>query len=136
MSRIFVDTSFVVALINQRDRYHELAGRIADANAGRQLLTTDAILLELGNALARGFKRQATEVIEHFLTSPDVEVIRLTPEGFERAFELYRSRIDKSWGLVDCLSFVVMRNAGVEEALAFDDHFAQAGFRSVFTIRG
>ena len=46
-------------------------------------------MLEIGNALARGFKREAVEVIEDFLTSEDVEVVRLTPALFARAFDLY-----------------------------------------------
>jgi len=52
----------------------------------------------------------------------------LTPELFESAFELYRRHTDKQWGLVDCVSFVVMRNQGLTTALAFDQHFVQAGF--------
>ncbi len=128
-TRLFVDTSFVIALINKRDRNHEHATRLAAEYASRRLLTTDAVLLEIGNTLARGFKPQAVAVIEHFLTSADVEVVRLGAEGFESAFDLYRSRSDKNWGLVDCHSFIVMRQARVEDALAFDDHFGQAGFR-------
>ncbi|HEV7669508.1 MAG TPA: PIN domain-containing protein [Thermoanaerobaculia bacterium] len=130
-TRLFVDTSFVIALINKRDRNHEQATRLAAEYGSRRLLTTDAILLEIGNALARSFKPQAVEVIEHFLTSADVEVVRLDAETFESAFDLYRSHRDKSWGLIDCHSFVVMRQAKVENALDFDVHFGQAGFRSV-----
>jgi len=60
-----------------------------------------------------------------------VEVVRLTPALFEEAFALYKTYRDKEWGLVDCISFVVMRQAGVEEALTFDQHFVQAGFRAL-----
>ncbi len=125
---MFIDTLFVVALLNQRDQYHrraeELAGRYEDG----RFLMTDAVLLEIGNALARNYKDQAVEVIEHFLSSEDVEVVRLTPALFEAAFALYKTHLDKEWGLVDCLSFIVMRRAGVAEALTFDHHFVQAGF--------
>jgi len=127
-SRIFVDTVFVIALINQRDQYHQQASELADRFGGYPLLTTDAVLLEIGNALARGYKQEAIEVIEQFLASDEVEIKRLTPYLFEQAFELYKQYRDKDWSLVDCISFVAMREAGISQALTFDRHFVQAGF--------
>jgi hypothetical protein len=55
-------------------------------------------------------------------------VIPLTKEGYDRAFRLFRDRPDKEWSLVDCLSFVVMTERGITEALTTDHHFRQAGF--------
>ncbi|HKI31736.1 MAG TPA: PIN domain-containing protein [Gemmataceae bacterium] len=127
----FIDMVFVVALLNQRDQYHQRAEELAGQYEGRRFLITDGVLLEIGNALARNYKEQAVEVIEHFFSSEDVEVVRLTPALFEEAFALYKTYRDKEWGLVDCISFVVMRQAGVEEALTFDQHFVQAGFRAL-----
>jgi len=127
-NRIFVDTAFVIALINQRDQYHQQASELADRFGGYSLLTTDAVLLEIGNALARGYKQEAIEVIEQFLASDEVEIKRLTPYLFEQAFELYKQYRDKDWSLVDCISFVAMREAGISQALTFDRHFVQAGF--------
>ncbi len=132
----FIDTLFVVALINQRDRYHEQATEMADLYEGQPLLTTEGVLLEIGNALARGYKAEAVEVIQGFLSSPDVQVVRLTPELFDRAFALYQSHQDKEWGLIDCISFIVMGNAGVSDALTFDRHFVQAGFRALLREQG
>lgn len=40
-----------------------------------------------------------------------------------RAVELYRERDDKEWGLVDCVSFIVMRDREICDALTTDDHF-------------
>jgi predicted nucleic acid-binding protein len=51
-----------------------------------------------------------------------------------RAFELYRNRLDKEWGLIDCISFIVMEERGITDALTADDHFRQAGFRA--SLRG
>lgn len=126
-----LDTLFVIALINRRDQYYEQADELASLYDGQPLITTDAILLEIGNAMARAFKPEAAQVIESLLTSEDVQVVRLTPELFERAFALYKSRPDKEWGLVDCISFVVMQDAGATDALTFDRHFEQAGFRAL-----
>jgi predicted nucleic acid-binding protein len=47
----------------------------------------------------------------------------------ERALQLYAERADKTWGLVDCASFVVMTEQGMTEAFTTDRHFEQAGFR-------
>jgi len=127
-SRIFVDTLFVIALINQRDQYHQQASELADQLEGQPLLVTDAVLLEIGNALARNFRQEAVEVIEGFFASDEMEIVRLDPDLFERAFEMYKKYQDKEWGLIDCVSFVVMEEAGITAALTFDQHFIQAGF--------
>ena len=128
-SRIFVDTLFVVAQINQRDQYHHMASVLADQFEGYPLLVTDAVLLEIGNALARTYKKEAVAVLENFLASEEVKVVRLTPQLFEQGFEEYKKFQDKEWGLIDCVSFVVMRQEGVNQALTFDHHFEQAGFQ-------
>jgi len=128
LAEAFIDTSFVVALINQRDQYHVQAVELASQFDKRSLVTTDAVLLEIGNALARNFKEASIQIIEYFLTSDEVEIIPLNTQLFARAFELYRSHLDKSWGLIDCVSFVVMRDFGLNESLTADKHFEQAGF--------
>jgi uncharacterized protein len=92
---------------------------------------TDAVLLEIGNALARGYKQEAVEIIAQFLAAEEVDVVHLTADLFAQGFALYRSHQDKAWGLVDCISFVVMREAGVNQALSFDQHFVQAGFHAL-----
>lgn len=130
-NRIFVDTLFVVALINQRDQYHQQASKLADRFAEYSLITTEAVLLEIGNALARNFKPEAVAIIEDFLASDEVTIIHLTPQLFEQGFALYQQYQDKAWGLVDCISFVVMREVGVTAALTFDRHFIQAGFQAL-----
>ena len=58
-------------------------------------------------------------------------IVPLTNDLYAQALILYRSRIDKEWGLVDCLSFVVMRERMLTEALTADQHFEQAGFQAL-----
>ena len=131
MADAFVDTSFVVALVNGKDQNHSLALDLAERFAARQLVTTDAILLEIGNALSRNFKRECVQIIEHFLTSDDLKVIHLDPPLFRQAFDLYKSYTDKLWGLIDCVSFVVMKELTIIDALSADKHFEQAGFNAL-----
>jgi predicted nucleic acid-binding protein len=128
LNRVFVDTSFVVALVNEKDQHHARASELADRFDGQPLIITDAVLLEVGNALARNFKEQAAEVIADFLTSDEVEVVNMDADLFRRAFELYQTHKDKAWGLTDCTSFIVMREHGVIDALTYDNDFRQAGF--------
>lgn len=131
MNSVFVDPSFVVALVNEKDQHHDRASELADLFDGYPLVTIDAVLLEVGNALARNFKEQAIEIIEDFLTSEESEVVRLDESLFQRAFELYRTHRDKTWGMIDCVSFVVMRERGIVDALTSDKDFRQAGFNAL-----
>ena len=130
-SRIFIDTLYVAALINQRDQYHQKASALADQFEDYPLLVTDAVLLEIGNALSRYYKKEAVDVIEYFVASAEVKIIHLTPQLFEQAFAEYKKYQDKEWGLIDCVSFIVMRQEGVHQALTFDHHFEQAGFQAL-----
>lgn len=129
--KIFVDTAFVLALVNERDQYHERAQELADLLEGQDLIITDAVLLEIGNAMARSFKSQAIEVITDFIESEDVEVIFYTPQIFNQALVMYKKFTDKEWSLVDCISFVVMKEYNIKQVLTFDAHFQQAGFTAI-----
>ena len=60
------------------------------------------------------------------------EVVGLDPKVQQAGFDLYESRLDKDWSLTDCVSFAVMTQRGLTEALTADHHFEQAGFRAMF----
>jgi hypothetical protein len=130
-TKIFVDTLFIIALINKRDQYHPKALQVAQQYQNYPLITTDAIFLEVGNNLSTNYKNEAVKIIEKFLASDDVEVVRLTPKLFDDALSLYKKHQDKSWCLVDCFSFIVMKQNQVTQALTFDKHFIQAGFQAL-----
>ncbi len=93
-------------------------------------MTTRAVVLEIGNALSKQrFRRGAVELLAAIEGDPKIEIVPLSEELCARAGELYRRHTDKEWGLTDCVSFVVMRDQGISEALSTDHHFEQAGFR-------
>ncbi len=132
--KIFVDTSFIIALVNIRDQYHQQVISIASEYENQFLVITDAVILEVSNALSRRYKLEAIQIIENFFESENVEVVRLTPELFERGFSLYKNRRDQTWGLVDCISFIAMQDRKIDTALTFDRHFTQAGFKTIPNI--
>jgi predicted nucleic acid-binding protein len=134
LADVFVDTSFEVALVNQRDQHHLKALDLSSQFEQRHLLTTDAVPLEIGNALAKNFRAASIQVIEDFLTSSKIQIVHLYPDLFYKGFSCYRSRLDQSWGLIDCVSFIVMREAGIVESLTADKHFEQAGFRALLRM--
>ena len=128
---LFVDTSFIIALINERDQYHLQAETLSHTFEQSHLLTTDAVLLEIGNALAKDYRAEATRIIRILRYSSKAEVRQIDNNLFEKGFAIYERYKDKEWGLVDCISFVVMWEAGVTEVLTFDGDFEQAGFSAL-----
>ena len=64
-------------------------------------------------------------------SDPNVEIVPLTNELYNAVFQLFRSRQDKEWGLVDCISCIVMQNRRITDVLTADEHFNQMGFRAL-----
>ena len=134
MTEVFLDTSYAIALSVLNDEHHEGAIRLAEQleAEGTGLVTTRAIILEIGNALAGlRYRKAAMQLLDALESDPRVEIIPITEEVCARAFELYRNRLDKEWGLIDCISFIVMEERKLTDALTADDHFRQAGFRAL-----
>ena len=67
--RIFVDTSFVLALINERDQFHDQAADLSYRFEQSILVITDAVLLEIGNALAKDFRKEAVMILKALRSS-------------------------------------------------------------------
>jgi len=67
-------------------------------------------------------------IIEKIRSHRNTRVVSFDSKGMEKVLVLYKERPDKAWGLVDCFSFVVMKERRLKVALCFDEHFRQAGF--------
>jgi hypothetical protein len=131
-AEVFLDTAYAIALSSPNDRFHRPAVQLADElkSAGTRLVTTRAILLEIGNALSKQrHRRAAAALLDSLDVDPKVEIIPLSEQLYARALQLYRERPDKEWALTDCVSFIVMEDRGINEALTTDEHFQQAGFQ-------
>jgi uncharacterized protein len=87
-------------------------------------------LLEIGNALSKQrYRLAAVALLESLENDSTVEIVSLSQSIYNSAFCLFRERTDKEWGLVDCISCIVMQEYGIIDALTSDNHFSQMGFR-------
>jgi predicted nucleic acid-binding protein len=136
MNAVFADTSYYVALLSTSDRHHQRADEFARTWRGR-LVLTDYVIIELGNALSSVARRQnLVPLIESLKQNRKVEIIPANEELLERGLELFGHRHDKDWSLTDCISFAVMQDNGLTDALTSDHHFEQAGFRALLRLPG
>lgn len=128
MSAVFADTSFYVALVNSSDQLHSVARELA-ARSYSQIVTTDYVVVELGNFLRYPSQRTLFLELERELRVDEMFTIVAGADALQRrGIDLYANRPDKHWSLTDCISFVVMKDYGITEALTADRHFEQAGF--------
>jgi predicted nucleic acid-binding protein len=136
---IFADTSYLVASLCPEDSLHLVALGVSNRCRPFHLYTSDAILVELLNDFsgrARELRQSAGKLVEDLYRnsmSPDpfCTIVPQTRDQFLAAFALYKSRGDKGWSLTDCSSCLIMRAAGIHEALTHDRHFEQMGFRAL-----
>lgn len=132
VSRFFLDTAYVLALLNPNDIYHKQAKVLLPLiRNAQEVWITEAILVEIGNALARSNRSLAVAFINSCYITPNVKVVLVDSALLRRAIDFYQVREDKEWGLTDCISFIVMEDNGLTEALTTDEHFLQAGFQTL-----
>jgi len=131
VTQIFADSFYLLALFNGRDAAHERAVAASKRLQGI-LVTTDWILVETADALSDPMNRvRCVQFIDDLRRSARVEVEPLSRTLLDAGWDLYRQRPDKGWSLTDCISFVVMQNRQITEALTGDRHFVQAGFQAL-----
>ena len=127
----FLDTAFAIALISPNDAFHEKALELANLveKTKSRLVTTRAVVIEIGNALSKqSLRKSAVALIDSMEGDETVTIVSVSDDIYNEAFKLFRSRLDKEWGLTDCISFVVMKQQKITNALTTDQHFKQAGF--------
>ena len=129
MKTVFADTGYWVALLNPKDDWHELAVNASKSLGKVRLITTEMVLDELLAALSKvPVRASVIRGVDAIRSNPNAEVVPQTSIQFSEAFDAYRRMTDKEWSLTDCASFALMRERGLFEALAHDNHFQQAGF--------
>jgi uncharacterized protein len=128
VNTVFGDTVYFLALLNARDQFHRQALALSEQPPA-PMVTTEWVLTELADALATPPARERfTQLLGLLRAESDVEIVPASHQLFERGCALFAQRKDKAWSLTDCLSFVVMKDRGITDALTADQHFDQAGF--------
>ena len=128
MRTVFADSFYFLALWNPQDQGHAKALAFTDAYH-EAMLTTDWVVVELADALAGPPNRERfLRLLRELQQQEKLTIIPASRALLEEGLELYENRPDKEWSLTDCISFVVMQQQGLTEALTGDKHFQQAGF--------
>ena len=134
MPEVFAHTGYWVALFNPNDQLHQKAREVTRELGDCRKVTTEMVLVEFLNFVSgeeQYLRRLAGEKVKELSANPDVEVVAQTSGQFQAAVDRYLSRLDHSWSVVDCASLLLMEERHIQEALAFDHHFEQAGFTAL-----
>ena len=125
---IFVDTSFFFALASTKDGDHERVREVYEQFNPNQLselwVTTNHVVFESIRLARRSLHhRAAVEMGERLYDESLARIHWASAEEEYEAFEYLKRHHDKDYSPVDCLSFVVMLNHGIQEALTIDSDF-------------
>ena len=134
MNSIFADTGYWIALLHPKDELHSKAQVVSSQLGQVRLVTSEMILSEVLNYFAdKGtvLRQAAAALAEQIQNDPNSLVVPQTSMQFKNALRFYQQRQDKSWGLTDCASILIMQAEGINEALAHDVNFKQAGFTAL-----
>lgn len=125
---MLLDTSGLLCLHYQTEPLHTHAC-VAYKRATIRLTHSYIIAEYVALATARRFPRSsALAFVVDLLDNPDIETVWVDEPLHREAVELLMERQDKTYSLCDAVSFVLMRQRGITEALSTDRHFEQEGF--------
>jgi predicted nucleic acid-binding protein len=137
-AEVFADTNFWVAVFDAKDSLHDVASAaIEELPPNSRIVTSQVVFGEVFELFARksvSFKQEIITYITDLLDDQSIILEPSTPKLFDDTIAFYRKHADKEWGFVDCSSFVIMKRRSIKEALTYDKHFQQAGFKAL--LRG
>ena len=134
MTSVFLDTGYVIALEAADDQHHDVAVQHWRGFTTQlpPLATTSYVFDEVVTFFnSRNQHAKAGEIGNRLLRSPTVQLVHVNEALFYDAWRYFTQHSDKSYSLTDCVSFMVMERLGIRTALAFDQHFVQAGFEKL-----
>jgi uncharacterized protein len=125
---MLLDTSGLLCLLHRAEPQHDEA--VAFYQQAMSRLIHSYVLAELiPLAQVRGLSRQRTLIFsQRTIKDQAIEMVWVDEPLHQRALDLLQARSDKTYSLCDAVSFVLMRERSVLEALTTDRHFEQEGF--------
>jgi predicted nucleic acid-binding protein len=130
-SEIFIDTSGFFATLDAHDQWHDKSRQLGNQATTRstRYVTTDYVLCETLTLLrSRHLGRFAQPWLDNLLQTNKCRIIWMNPERFDQVRRFFVKHHDKEWSFTDCFSFCVMQERKMQQALASDEQFRQAGF--------
>jgi predicted nucleic acid-binding protein len=125
---ILVDTGYFIALLEPSDELHSRA-RVWAGAVRERLLVSEFVLVEAVNWLSHGAQRvRAHRLVEAVHSNRQYEFVPSMPQLLHAGLQMHAQHHDKDWSLTDCISFQLLHQRKVWHALAYDQHFEQAGF--------
>ena len=128
----FVDSGAWIALALTADPYHERA-KSAWSNlvaGGARLVTSIPVVIETFTFLDRNASRAVATLWRDQVTGlRRLQIAECTLADLTKAWAWFEQPRLLRLSAVDATSFAVMRRLKIRTAFAFDQHFAQAGFR-------
>ena len=129
-AEVFFDTSGFFALMDERDPTHRRAVEWVQARRGRvRPLTTEWVVGETCTLLVA---RKRPHLVARFLDYLDRSsaLLLVNPDDtlLRSAKAMIRQQAEHGYSFVDCLSFCLMKERAMREALTTDAHFGKAGF--------
>jgi len=132
MNAVFLDTVGLLALWDTSDQWHSAAETAFAKIEGEKIpITTTYVLLECANSAARRPYRHAVAHLRERMEARKLLVFP-TDEDWRSAWTAYCQSDVGQPGVVDHVSFAVMRRLDIRQAFTNDRHFQNAGFETLF----
>lgn len=130
--KVFVDTSAFLALLDEKDYQTATAWAIWQhlGEAKAELTTTNYVQVETTALLQNRLGLEAVRDFQKFFV-PFISGIWVDAALHNIGVSLMLTVNRRKLSLVDCVSFVAMRESGIEHYFAFDEHFDEQGFTAV-----
>lgn len=134
MREVFADTGYWIAITIHTDALHEVAVALGSRFRHHRTVTTETVLIEVldhASKLGPYWRKLTADLVQAVMQDSEIEVLHQDGNHLVDAITFYAARLDQRWSLTDCMSFIVMRERGITEALAYDRDFEQAGFTAL-----
>jgi len=137
MNTVFIDASAWVALYHKKDNHHKRAWKVYEGllDEGTKFLTSNSIAYEALSILKSRASYEAAKSLWDILCDSELSRnVHIDRNLEDKSVDLFWKYQDKSWGIVDCSSILLMEQEKCGIAFGYDHHFVQATKQYGFTV--